>query len=349
MPPLPPTRLADVTTLRVGGSAARFVDAIDDEEILAEIRDADSHGRPLLILGGGSNVVVTDDGFPGTVLRICTHGIEEDGDVVRAAAGEDWDAFVERMVADGRAGIETLAGIPGRVGASPVQNVGAYGTEVADTLLQVLAYDRDDHRLSSLTNRQCGFSYRHSVFKDTDRYVVLAVHFALPVAAHSAPIRYAELAQALGVPVGGTAPLADVREAVLALRRSKGMVLDAADHDTWSAGSFFTNPILTPEQAAALPADAPRFAADAPRFPAGAGAGAGVKTSAAWLIEQSGFAKGHGSGAASLSTKHPLALTNRGGATAADVLTLAREIRDEVDRRFGIRLVPEPVVVGDSL
>jgi UDP-N-acetylmuramate dehydrogenase len=338
MPPLPATRLSDVTTLRVGGSAARFIDAVDDDEILAEVRSADSHGRPLLVMGGGSNLIVSDDGFPGTVLRISTRGIEGDGDVVRAAAGEDWDDFVARMVAEGRSGVETLAGIPGRVGATPVQNVGAYGAEIADVLLQVLAFDRDEHRLVSLTNQRCAFSYRHSVFSGTDRYVILAVHFALPVRALSAPIRYAELARALDVPVGGTAPLVHVREAVLALRRSKGMVLDAADHDTWSAGSFFTNPILTAEQAAALP-DA------APRFPAGDG----VKTSAAWLIEQAGFSKGYGAGRATLSTKHTLAVTNRGDAQTADVLDLAREIRLEVDRRFGITLAAEPVVVGTSL
>ncbi|MDQ1701844.1 MAG: UDP-N-acetylmuramate dehydrogenase [Frankiaceae bacterium] len=330
--------MADVTTLRVGGSAARFVDATGDEEVLAEVRDADSHGRPLLVMGGGSNLIVGDDGFSGTVLRISTRGLEEDGDVVRAAAGEDWDGFVARMVAEGRSGVETLAGIPGRVGATPLQNVGAYGAEIAESLLQVLAFDRDGHRLVSLTNRQCGFSYRHSVFKGSDRFVVLAVHFALPAARTSAPIRYAELARALGVEVGATAPLADVREAVLRLRRSKGMVLDAADHDTWSAGSFFTNPILTAEQAAALPDGAPRFAADG-----------GVKTSAAWLIEQAGFPKGYGAGPATLSTKHTLAVTNRGTATAADVLDLAREIREEVEKRFGIRLVPEPVVVGATL
>jgi UDP-N-acetylmuramate dehydrogenase len=341
MPTAAAVRLADLTTLRVGGPAARFVEATTDEQVIAEVRAADRHGTPLLVIGGGSNLVVADDGFPGTVLRISTAGVETDGDVVRAAAGEDWDAFVARMVADGRHGVETLAGIPGRVGATPVQNVGAYGAEIAQTLVRVLAFDRRADRVVSLSNEECGFSYRDSIFKASnrregrDRHVVLAVHYSLPAAQESAPIRYAELARALDVELGGTAPLADVRDAVLALRRGKGMVLDPEDHDTWSAGSFFTNPIVPADR---VPDGAPRFPADH-----------GVKTSAAWLIENAGFPKGHGGGAARLSTKHTLALTNRGDATAGDVLRLAREIRDTVEARFGIRLQPEPAVVGATL
>ena len=300
-------RLADLTTLRVGGPAGEFVDASTDTEIIAVVRRADAHGTPLLIIGGGSNLVVADEGFAGTVLRISTAGVEVDADIVRAAAGEDWDAFVASMVAAGRAGVETLAGIPGRVGATPVQNVGAYGADVAQTLVQVLAFDRRADRVVTLTNEECGFSYRNSIFKGDDRHVVLAVHYALPLATTSEPIRYAELARSLGVELGETAPLSDVRDAVLALRRSKGMVLDATDHDTWSAGSFFTNPILSAEQAANLPAEAPRFPA-----------GDAVKTSAAWLIEHAGFAKGYGTGDARLSTKHTLALTNRGQASATE-------------------------------
>ncbi|MCU1676696.1 MAG: murB [Frankiales bacterium] len=331
-------RMSDVTTLRVGGPVDRFVDASTDEQVVEEIRAADRAGTPLLVMGGGSNLLVGDGGFPGTVVRIGTTGVETGGDIVRAAAGEDWNAFVDRMVEARRTGVETLAGIPGRVGATPVQNVGAYGAEIAQTLVRVLAFDRDADRVVTLSNAECGFAYRHSLFKTTNRYVVLAVHFALPEADVSAPIRYAELARALGVDIGATAPLAAVRDVVLALRRSKGMVLDPADHDTWSAGSFFTNPILTAEQEARLPADAPRF-----------DSGAGVKTSAAWLIERAGFAKGHGDGPARLSTKHTLALTNRGRASAADVLALARDIRAAVESRFGVTLVAEPVVVGASL
>ncbi|MDQ1725864.1 MAG: UDP-N-acetylmuramate dehydrogenase [Frankiaceae bacterium] len=343
--------LADLTTLRVGGPAARFIDATTDEAVLDAVRAADASGTPLLVVGGGSNLVVADEGFPGTVLRIGTTGIESDGDVVRAAAGEDWDGFVARMVDEGRAGVETLAGIPGRVGATPVQNVGAYGAEIAQTLLQVLAFDRRADRVVVLANEDCGFSYRHSVFKGSDRYVVLTVHLSLPVAAQSCPIRYEELARRLGIEVGGSAPLADVRAAVLDLRRSKGMVLDAADHDTWSAGSFFTNPVLTPDQAAALPAEAPRFAAgdrDRGSHVARDGDGDGqlVKTSAAWLIERAGFGKGYGTGDARLSTKHTLALTNRGHASTSDILALAYDIRKEIAVQFGITLAIEPVVVG---
>jgi UDP-N-acetylmuramate dehydrogenase len=363
MPPPSAVRLADLTTLRIGGPAARFVDATTDEQIVEEVRAADRDGTPLLVIGSGSNLVVADDGFPGAVLRISTSGVETDGDVVRAAAGEDWDAFVARMVAEGRRGVETLAGIPGRVGATPVQNVGAYGAEIAQTLVRTLAFDRQTDRVVSLSNDDCGFSYRHSIFKasrsagGTDRYVVLAVHYSLPEAAESAPIRYAELARTLGVELGDTAALPDVRDAVLALRRSKGMVLDPADHDTWSAGSFFTNPVVAADR---VPDGAPRFPPDNRnadnRNPDGIDGGGvngggvnGVKTSAAWLIEHAGFPRGYGDGPARVSTKHTLALTNRGGATTADVLGLAREIRNAVEARFGISLEPEPVVVGASL
>ena len=333
--------LADVTTLRVGGPAVRFIDATTDASVIEVVRAADAAETPLLVIGGGSNLLVADHGFPGTVVRVCTTGIEVDGDIVRAAAGEDWDGFVARMVAAGRAGVETLAGIPGRVGATPVQNVGAYGADIAQTLVQVLAFDRQADRVVTLTNEQCGFSYRHSVFKGSGRYVVLAVHLSLPVAAHSRPIRYAELARRLGIQLGDTAPLPEVRAAVLDLRREKGMVLDGADHDTWSAGSFFTNPILTPDQAEMLPVAAPRF----PAGMSGDGADA-VKTSAAWLIEHAGFGKGYGTGDARLSTKHSLALTNRGRATASELVALAYEIRKEVAVQFGITLAIEPVVVG---
>ena len=338
MPTSAPVLLADLTTLRVGGPAATLVEATTEAEVVAAVRTADATSTPLLILGGGSNLLVSDDGFPGTVVRIQTTGVATEGELVRVAAGENWDRFVADMVSAGRTGVETLAGIPGLVGATPVQNVGAYGSDVAHTIVSVRAFDRSADEVVTLSNDDCGFAYRTSIFKHSDRYVVLEVTYALPVSAESIPIRYAELARALGVEIGATAPLHDVRDAVLRLRRGKGMVLDDADHDTWSAGSFFTNPILTAAAAAELPEAAPRFAA-----------AEGVKTSAAWLIEQAGFPKGYGTGAARLSTKHTLALTNRGGATAADVVALAREIRDAVRDRFGIELVPEPVFVGVEL
>ena len=235
--------------------------------------------------------------------------------------------------------METLSGIPGSVGAVPIQNVGAYGAEVATLIQRVRTWDRAEGVIRTFAAAECGFSYRDSRFKrEKGRHLVLRVDFQLPLGELGQPVRYPELARALGVEVGQRAPAARVRETVLAIRRRKGMVLDANDHDTWSAGSFFTNPILTPGQAASLPAEAPRFPA-----------GEGVKTSAAWLIQHAGFPAGHGSGPARLSTRHVLALTNRGCATTADVLALAREIRDGVRERFGITLVPEVNLVGVSI
>jgi UDP-N-acetylmuramate dehydrogenase len=333
--------MADVTPLRVGGSAARFVDATDDEEVLAEVRDADSHGRPLLVMGSGSNLLVGDDGFPGTVLRISTRGLEEDGDVVRAAAGEDWDEFVARMVAEGRSGVETLAGIPGRVGATPVQNVGAYGQDVSETVVSVRAFDRSRDAVITLTD--CGFAYRSSRFKvEAPQWVVLSVTYRLTRSAQSRPVRYAELAGALGIEVGGTAPLPDVRDAVLSLRRNKGMVLDPADPDTRSAGSFFTNPLLTRRQLDAVRARG----VEPPTYPERDGR---VKVPAAWLIEQAGFSRGDFDGPAGISSKHALALVNRGGAHTEDLIRVARAVRDGVRAAFGVELVPEPVLVGVSL
>jgi UDP-N-acetylmuramate dehydrogenase len=258
---------------------------------------------------------------------------------LQVEAGVDWDHVVRLTVDEGYAGLEALSGIPGRVGAAPIQNVGAYGQEVAQTVGWVRALDRRTHDVVLLSPEECGFGYRDSVFKRSDRYVVLAVAFALEHSRLGAPVRYAELARRLGVEVGERVPATDVRAAVLELRRGKGMVLDAEDHDTWSAGSFFTNPLLPADQAAALPENAPRWPTDDGR----------VKTSAAWLIEQAGIGKGHGSGAARVSTKHTLALTNRGAATTAELLVLAREIRAAVQDRFGVTLVPEPVLVGAEL
>ncbi len=338
-------RLADLTTLRLGGPARRVVDATTEDELVAAVRAADDAGEPLLVVGGGSNLVVADEGFDGTVVRVLTRGLAVDADACSGAsihvqAGEPWDDLVARAVAEGWVGVEALSGIPGSTGATPIQNVGAYGQEVAQTISAVRVYDRHDRAVRTFFADRLDFSYRHSRFKaEPGRHVVLTVSFQLRLGDLGAPVAYAELARTLGVEVGERAPLAEVREAVLGLRRGKGMVLDAADHDTWSAGSFFTNPVLTPEQADALPADAPRF-------PQGDGS---VKTSAAWLIDHAGFAKGYGHGAVSLSTKHPLALTNRGGATTAELLDLAREVRDGVERAYGVRLVNEPVLVGATL
>ena len=334
--------LAAHTTLRVGGPAAEFVEATDEKSLVAAVADADRRGMPVLVLAGGSNVLVSDDGFDGRVVAVRTSGVTADvddcgGAVVRVAAGEAWDPFVARAVASRWVGVEALSGIPGSVGATPIQNVGAYGQEVAQTLASVRCWDRLAGEVHTFAAAECGFGYRTSRFKEEpDRHVVLAVTFQLRLGDLGAPVAYAELARRLGVDTGGRVPMADVREAVLALRRGKGMVLDPADHDTWSAGSFFTNPVLDP---AAVPAEAPAWPQPDGR----------VKTSAAWLIEHAGFARGYGEGPAGLSTKHTLALTNRGTATAADLLAVAREVRDGVRARFGVTLVNEPVLVGCSL
>jgi UDP-N-acetylmuramate dehydrogenase len=319
----------------------------DAEGLVAAVRAADAAGEPLLLVGGGSNLLVADAGFPGTVVRIGATGVraDRDGDdvLVRVAAGHPWDALVAQAVTEGWSGLEALSGIPGTVGATPIQNVGAYGSEVAGVLAGLTVLDRGTGAVGPMRPEGAGFGYRTSALKRTPgRWVVLEVTFRLQVGADSAPVRYAELAAALGVPVGQPAPAAAVRAAVLDLRRGKGMVLDDADHDTWSAGSFFTNPIVPADAAAGLPEQAPRFAQ-----PDGS-----VKTSAAWLITHAGFPRGFAvrpDAPASLSTKHALALTNRGGASAADLLELARAVRAGVRQRFGITLEPEPVLVGCAL
>jgi UDP-N-acetylmuramate dehydrogenase len=332
--------LAPLTTLRLGGPARRLVDAPSADAVVEAIRAADAAGDPLLLLGGGSNVVVADAGWPGTVLRVTSAGREfrrrPDGSVLLTVeAGEDWDGVVAASLAEGLGGLECLSGIPGRTGATPVQNVGAYGVETADLLVDVDLYDRTaDLVRPHVPAAELGLGYRTSTLKGRADTVVLRVRFALPGDADSAPIRYPELARTLGVETGSRVPAVAAREAVLQLRRGKGMVLDADDRDTWSAGSFFTNPVLP---AAAVPAEAPRW-------PAGPGR---VKVPAAWLIENAGFRRGHPGpgGRVGLSTKHVLALTNRGAGTADDLLALAREIRAGVRDRFGIELTPEPVLV----
>jgi UDP-N-acetylmuramate dehydrogenase len=340
--------LAELTTLRLGGPAGRFAEVTEEGAIIAAVRAADAAGEPLLLLAGGSNLVVADEGFAGTVLRIASRGVHVAGTRLYVAAGEPWEPLVARCVADGLAGVECLSGIPGSVGATPIQNVGAYGQEVAETIVSVRAYDRVLDTVLEIPAAECGFSYRSSAFKRTPgRWVVLAVEFELERRPDSAPVRYAELARALGISPGDRAPLADVREAVLALRRGKGMVIDAADPDSVSAGSFFTNPLLDEAGFAELEERAREWLGDAarvPRFPQPDGS---VKTSAAWLIERAGFERGHGDPATvAISGKHTLALTNRGGGTTARLIALAHEIAAGVEERFGVRLEPEPVLVG---
>ena len=336
--------LANHTTFRLGGPARRFVEATTEKQLVDTVADCDSRGEPVLVLGGGSNVLIADEGFDGTVVKVATRGVRAEaadcsGAQLEVAAGEVWDDLVARAVAAQWSGMETLSGIPGSVGAVPIQNVGAYGAEVATLIQRVRTWNRAEGAIRTFAAAECGFGYRDSRFKrEKGRHLVLRVDFQLPLGELGQPVRYPELARALGVAVGQRAPASRVRETVLAIRRRKGMVLDANDHDTWSAGSFFTNPILTPGQAASLPAEAPRFPA-----------GEGVKTSAAWLIQHAGYPAGHGSGPARLSTRHVLALTNRGQAATADVLALAREIRDGVRERFGITLVPEVNLVGVSI
>lgn len=332
--------LADHTTLRIGGPADKFLEVGTEDDLITAVRDADAAGEPVLLLSGGSNVVIGDDGFRGTVLKIATSGIRVDADMcsgamVRIAAGEDWDGVVQRAIAEEWSGLESMSGIPGLTGSTPVQNVGAYGHEVAETIASVRVWDRTDNQVRTMFAADCGFSYRNSRFKaDPSRYVVLEVAFQLTIGDLSAPVGYAELARVLDVEPGSRAPMTDVREAVLGLRRGKGMVLDPVDHDTWSAGSFFTNPILD------TPAEVP---AGAPQWPQADGR---VKTSAAWLIEHAGVSKGFTIGNAGVSTKHTLALTNRGQATAKELLTLATHVRTQVRQSFDITLVNEPVLVN---
>jgi UDP-N-acetylmuramate dehydrogenase len=334
----PPSSLGAVTTLRLGGPAGTLTVVSEPDESVDIVRTAHADREPVLILAGGSNVVIGDAGFGGRVLLLRTRGVEViDRDAaavtVRVAAGEPWDGFVARAVAEGFSGVECLSGIPGSAGATPIQNVGAYGQEVAQTIVAVHAYDRIADRVRTMSAAECGFTYRSSIFKHNDRWLVLHVDFRLAVSAASAPIRYAELARRLGVAAGDAVPLRQARDAVLQLRAGKGMVLDADDRDTWSVGSFFTNPVLD---------ELPR--PDMPHWPAEDGR---VKVPAAWLIEQAGFGKGYGrGGGVAISSKHTLALTNRGDGTTAALLDLAREIRDGVRDRFGIDLHPEPVLVN---
>lgn len=346
--------LAPLTTFGVGGPARRLVTAARADELVVAVREADARGESILLVGGGSNLLVADEGFGGTAVRIATRGVtvspEEAGRVlVTADAGEPWDDLVALAVSEGLSGLECLAGIPGLVGATPMQNVGAYGQEVSGAIVWVTALDRVTGHIETIPRSACAFGYRTSAFRGKDRHVILSVTFALSRTRSSCSLAYAELTKALGIEAGASAPLAAVRDTVIALRRKKGMVVDPADPDSRSAGSFFTNPILEAAALAALEArvvSALGAGEAMPRFPEHDGR---TKVSAAWLIERAGFAKGFTKGRAAISSKHALALVNRGGATAAEILALAREIRDGVRARFGVELENEPVMVGMSL
>ncbi len=374
-----PALLSELTTLRLGGPAPALATAVTPAEVADAVGEADRAGTGILVLGGGSNLVIADAGVATPVLRIAVPGLEvvpdgrapaghaadagirvdtetgldsgADSALVTIGAGENWDEVVERLVADGWSEVAPLSGIPGSTGATPVQNVGAYGTELAEMLVSVDAYDRVAGSPRTLAAADLELGYRSSMLRGTDRAVVTAV--TLRLSRRPVTVRYAELARALGVGVGEAVPAADVRRAVLGLRRRKGMVLDPDDPDTYSVGSFFTNPILPAAEAAAVDARIrARLGADVryPSYPAPDSGDGFVKLSAAWLIERAGFAKGHPGpgGRVALSSKHTLALTNRGG-TTADLIALAREIRDGVRAAFGVTLHPEPVLVGVSL
>lgn len=385
--------LAEHTTTRVGGPARAWVTARTEAEAIEAVRDADARAEPVFVLGGGSNTLMADAGFPGTVVRLAFEGIEViqgadavpsgeghagEGVIVRIAAGHTWDDAVAWTVAHGLAGIEALSGIPGSAGATPVQNVGAYGADVSQVLVRLRAWDREAGEIVVLERADLGFGYRDSVIKrsmletgaPSPRWVVLSIDVRLrrasAAAEPTAPVRYGQLASALDVEEGAHAPLAAVRDEVLALRAGKGMVSDPQDPDTWSTGSYFTNPIVPAALRASLPEGAPAYAAGhaADGTPL-------VKLSAAWLIDRAGFPQGFGlpqvppreggpdgrgpdgtglaGGRASVSTKHTLAITNRGDASTEDVLVIARAVRDGVRARFGVDLHPEPTIIGTAL
>jgi len=377
------TGLADYTTLGLGGPARSLVAASTESELINAVSAADAAAEPVLLIGGGSNLVIADDGFGGTVIHLNTRGVSyaEAGDGcadVTVAAGEDWDDVVAATVAEGLAGLECMSGIPGRAGATPIQNVGAYGREVAEVITTVRVFDRLSRHIQIIPNERCRFSYRASLFKTggqgglggrppggspggrppgvsrvPGRYVVLAVTFRLAREPLSMPVKYAELAAELDVGLGARAGVGEVRSGVLKIRARKGMLLNPGDPDSRSAGSFFTNPVLDAEQfarveSAAAGAPGPSGAPGrVPRFDAGDGL---VKVPAAWLIEHAGFGKGYGApGRARISSKHTLALINAGGATTAELVALAREIRDGVRAAFGVTLEPEPILVGVTL
>ena len=335
--------LRDYTSLRVGGPAKNFVEVGTEPEIIAAIEAAGD--SPILIIGGGTNILVSDNGFEGTVIRIASRSMQSEVDACSGAtltigAGENWDDFVALTINRGFAGLETLSGIPGTIGAAPIQNIGAYGHEVSEFITRVRTYDRHAKAVKTFTNSECDFSYRNSHFKShPGRYVILDVQFNLRTGELTTAITYAELAKKLGIEVGEKAPVAATRAAVLELRAAKGMLLNPSDRDSWSAGSFFTNPIVSKEVAAQLPEGAPQWPT-----PDG-----NIKTSAAWLIEHSGVHKGDSYGGARVSTKHVLALTNAGNATATDIAELAKSAQKSVFEKFGITLEAEVNLIGITL
>jgi UDP-N-acetylmuramate dehydrogenase len=334
------TELSKYTSLRVGGPATKIVQVSTEAQIIAAIEEAGD--TPILIMGGGTNVLIADKGFDGTVIRISNNSVQAEVDACSGAtltigAGEDWDVFVQTTINSGFAGLETLSGIPGTVGAAPIQNIGAYGHEVSEFITRVRTYDRELKEIYTFTNSQCEFTYRNSYFKaHPGRYVVLDVQFQLRIGEFSDPITYLELSKKLGIEPGDKASVVATRAAVLELRASKGMLLSPDDHDSWSAGSFFTNPIISQQAADTLPDAAPKWPLNDGR----------VKISAAWLIENAGMHKGDEVGGARISTKHVLALTNSGDATAADIAELAKRARDHVKEVFGIMLEAEVNLIG---
>jgi UDP-N-acetylmuramate dehydrogenase len=336
--------LAPKTTLGLGGAARRLVRVETLADLTEALAMASSANERVLVLGSGSNLVVRDAGWDGLVVEMAIGGVDvaihDDHAIVSAFAGVVWDDFVAQMIEAGLVGVECLSGIPGLVGATPMQNVGAYGQEVSDTITQVRVLDRDTGALETLSPEACGFAYRSSVFRGSERWIVVEVQFRFARGTASAPIRYAELARALGITEGQRAPLAEVRRVVLELRRAKGMVVDPADPESCSAGSFFTNPIVDAAAVAALEARLPGVAI--PKFAAPDGM---TKLAAAWLIERAGFTKGYTVGRVGISRKHALALVNRGDATTTELLALATQIQDAVRDKLGIELVPEPVIV----
>lgn len=337
--------LRDYTSLHLGGPARRFFHAKSEEELMAAVQSADASDEPILIIGGGSNLLIADNGFAGSVIRVENKGINVtvdacSGGMIDVAAGESWDEFVTWSVDNGFVGLETLAGIPGTVGAAPIQNIGAYGSEVSQSIARVRTWDRKSGSQRTFSNSECRFGYRHSIFKqERDRYVILQVTFQLERGELSQPIKYEELARFLGAPLESRVDIAKVRAAVLSLRALKGMLLNPEDEKNWSAGSFFVNPIVSAAEAARLPEAAPRWPQSDGR----------VKTSAAWLMEQAGIQKGKRHGGAGISEKHVLALLNNGSATAAELIDLARSARAAVRERFGITLEPEVQFIGLSL
>jgi UDP-N-acetylmuramate dehydrogenase len=337
------TEFRDLTSLRVGGPAKKFVEVATESEIIAAIESAGD--SPILIMGDGTNMLVSDQGFEGVVIRISNHALAAEVDACSGAtltigAGENWDEFVATTIERGFAGLETLSGIPGSVGAAPIQNIGAYGHEVSEFITRVRTYDRENKLVKTFTNQECEFEYRNSHFKShPGKYVVLDVQFNLRQGEFTTPITYQELADKLGITVGDKAGIVETRKAVLELRASKGMLLNPKDQDSWSAGSFFTNPIISKEIADTLPADAPRWPTQDGR----------VKTSAAWLIEKSGIHKGDTHGGARVSTKHVLALTNSGNATANEIAELAKTAKQAVQQKFGITLEAEVNLIGITL